>query len=390
MKRRLIELAALGAVLGFLGFVVVASGIVPVKASSGHWPVTRWFLSFALRRSVDTHSMGTKAPELDDATLILRGAVPYDRACAPCHGAPGVPRSGVALQLAPKPPYLPEAVPSWEPAELFYIVKHGIKMTGMPAWPARERDDEVWAVVAFLLRLPDLSAAGYRRLAWPDTGEAMGMSSLGSPAPEVAETCAQCHGPDGLGRGNGAYPRLAGQSPSYLAASLRAYARGSRHSGIMEPVAAALDSATMIELARWYGGARVLGVAVGEPSPAASPSAARAPRQRRAPPASGAPRADPPPDLLDRGETIAREGIPERKVPSCVECHGPEVGPRNPFYPDLAGQYPSYLELQLRLFREERRGGSSYAHIMREVVHMLEAEEAEAVAAWYGSLEWRR
>jgi hypothetical protein len=60
----------------------------------------------------------------------------------------------------------------YTPEQLFSIVKHGIKFTGMPAWPVQQRDDEVWAMVAFLRRLPDLDAAGYRRLAYgePDVG----------------------------------------------------------------------------------------------------------------------------------------------------------------------------------------------------------------------------
>jgi Cytochrome C oxidase, cbb3-type, subunit III len=67
--------------------------------------------------------------------------------------------------MTPPPPYLPPRIPKWEPNELFYIVKHGIKFTGMPAWPALDRDDEVWAMVAFLRQFPKLDADEYRRLA---------------------------------------------------------------------------------------------------------------------------------------------------------------------------------------------------------------------------------
>lgn len=389
MKRRAAELTALLMVLGFLGLLVMASGIVPVRASDGHWGITRAVLSFASRRSVETHAIGTRVPDLEESALIVRGAGHYDRGCQPCHGAPGEPSSLVARALTPTPPYLPEVVPRWTPAELFQIVRHGLKMTGMPAWPAVGRDDEVWAVVAFLRRLPELDAVEYQHLTWGDvsrqdgprqrgprqggTGEvsgAPGLMAAGEQPPQLTRVCAQCHGEDGMGRGVGAVPRIAGQSPAYLEASLSAYATGARPSGIMGSVAAGLDELAIRELARWYArtGSSVAGT--GERVGAVSD------------------RADHPPDLVALGERIARLGVPRRKVPSCTECHGPGDAPRNARYPSLAGQYAGYLELQLRLFREDRRGGSDYAHIMREVVHALEAEEAVAVAAWYASLPW--
>ena len=244
MKRRLLELLLLLVILGFLGFVVVVSGIIPVKASLGHLPLTRAFLSFAMRRSVETHAMGVHVPDLEDQALVLRGAGHYDRGCQPCHGAPGEPASLITRALTPHPPYLPEAVTRWDPPELFEIVKHGIKMTGMPAWPALQRDDEVWAVVAFIRELPGMDAARYRQLAWgplADSVEAPGMGRLAPLPRQLAEACIQCHGEDGLGRGVGAFPRIAGQSPAYLAGALRAYAEQERHSGIMMPMTPQLD-----------------------------------------------------------------------------------------------------------------------------------------------------
>lgn len=363
MKRRIVELTGLLLLLGFLGLLVVASGIVPVKASSGHWPITRAFLSFAMRRSVETRSIGIKVPDVGDASWVLRGAGHYDRGCQPCHGAPGDSGSILMRELTPEPPYLPDVAPHWESAELFEIVKHGVKMTGMPAWPALQRDDEVWAMVAFLRVLPDLDSAAYRRLAWgetADTGESLGLGRTGALPAQVAATCSQCHGRHGLGRGVGAFPRIAGQKPAYLARTLQAYANGARHSGIMQPIAAELDEPTIRALARHYGAAEGM-----------------VPGARGADPA-----------LIARGERIAVQGIPARKIPSCSDCHGPRAGERNPNYPLLAGQYADYLALQLRLFREERRGGSEYADIMREAVHALEDDEADAVAAWFASLPW--
>src|SRR5690606_1964233 len=153
--------------------------------------------------------------------------------------------------MTPPPPELSRTVEKWDPEELFYIVKHGIKFTGMPAWPSLERDDEVWAMVAFLLRLPGLDGVSYRALVEgeasterrsPAVGEGSEVPPIAglvapSNVPEtVASTCGRCHGIDGNGRGTGAFPRLAGQRPNYLVAALEAYANGRRHSGIMRPI----------------------------------------------------------------------------------------------------------------------------------------------------------
>ena len=147
--------------------------------------------------------------------------------------------------MTPPPPPLGKEVAEWDPAELFYIVKHGIKFTGMPAWPAEHRDDEIWAVVAFLQKPPSLDGESYRRLVEGEPQAVTGapiehVLPSESIRPLIRQNCSRCHGHDGNGRGTGAFPKLAGQKPEYLFASLAAYASGARNSGIMEPIAAAL------------------------------------------------------------------------------------------------------------------------------------------------------
>lgn len=166
-KRRI--LVALGGLLlaaALGGVLVVASGIIPIGASSGHWPITEWFLQFAMHRSVSTHSLGVQVPPLNDPDLILKGATHYEIGCRPCHGSPGIPQPRIPGRMTPHPPDLPQRIRDSKPQELFYVVKHGVKFTGMPAWPALQREDEVWAVVAFLQELAHLDEAGYRRLQW--------------------------------------------------------------------------------------------------------------------------------------------------------------------------------------------------------------------------------
>ena len=348
----------------FGGLFVMISGIVPIKASSGHWPITAAILDFAKRRSVNTHTLRVKVPPLDDQRLVLRGASHYDFACEPCHGSPAVQQPRIAASMTPKPPDLRGTALSMPPEDLFYIVKHGIKFTGMPAWPTQHRDDEVWAVVAFLRKLPGLTPAHYDEL----TGTAVSTPDAGAPLEDllgpslpvpdaITENCARCHGVDGLGR-DGAFPRLAGQRREYLEGALVAYARGERHSGFMEPVAANLGIDDMRAIAQYYA-SRPPGAPSWDTGDAAE---------------------------IEHGRQIATSGIPERLVPACSECHGPAPAPRNRHYPVLAGQYADFLELQLSLFKGDRRGGSPYHRLMLKVAGQLTEEQARAVSRYYASL----
>ncbi len=369
MKRWLIRIALLGGGLALGGFIVAASGIVPIKASSGHWRITEWFLRFSMKRSVATHSLALKAPaNLADRALVQNGAGYYEIGCRSCHGEPGLPPPRIAVHMLPTPPDLVPRVRDSTPEKLFYVVKHGMKFTGMPAWPSAQRDDEVWAVVAFLLEYPRLDAAGYRELAGRNetagaTAEASGSART---LPAVVQSCAQCHGNDGRGRAIDTMPSLAGQHAAYLHKALEAYGTGRRHSGMMEPVAAALTRETIAEVASYYAGLRSV----------VAPSR---------PVADGAPR-DVSAESVQRGALIAAEGIRTQRVPACVECHGPGATRGKPEYPRLAGQRATYLELQLTLFREGRRGGSDHAHVMQPIATRLTPEQARDVAAYFATL----
>jgi cytochrome c553 len=384
VKRFLLRLGGLLAVVGVVAAVAVVAGLPSIKASSGHWPVTAWFLHFTMERSVATRSLGIEPPPLDDAARVLRGAGHYETGCRPCHGAPLPRRHVIPQQMTPHPPELALTVPEWKDRELFYIVKHGVKMTGMPAWPAQHREDEVWDLVAFLRVLPALTPADYDRLVYgelpigPPYAASHAALPLSLPSGVAAEepvsnvpaavlsTCGRCHDLDGRGRGEGAFPNLAGQSAIYLRASLRAYAEGRRHSGVMQPLAAGLGADAIDALARWFAS-----------RPPAADLGVR-------PPAPSAPPLDV--ALVERGRAIATGGLPERRIPSCIDCHGPTAEPRNPHYPTLAGQPAGYLVQQLELFKKDHRGGTPYAHLMQEVAPRLTPQEIESVAHYYASL----
>lgn len=362
MKRQALKLGAILLVLAAGGFLIAASGLIPIKASSGHGFITEWFLQFSLQRSTALHSLGIDVPPLNDPDLVLKGAGHYEIGCRSCHGSPGMRPPPIAQAMLPQPPELGPRIRQSNPKKLFHVVKHGLKFTGMPAWPSPHRDDEVWAMVAFLLKLPELDASGYRHLvegaAVPaDPVQPTATAALPSA---VVQTCARCHGHDGLGRGSTVFPKLAGQRRAYLKNALEAYARGERHSGIMGPVAAGLSAETIEALADDYSRMKT-------PPPLNSYSAKEA-------------------EALELGRRIAENGISARRVPACLECHDPAGRRTHPAYPTLAGQPANYLALQLKLFQQGQRGGSAYAHLMHPVVKRLEAEEIQAVALYFESL----
>jgi cytochrome c553 len=335
--------------LGVLGFLVVVSGIIPINASSGHWPITAWFLEFSMERSVATHSVGIDVPPLGEIQA-RRAAGHYETGCRPCHGSPEIPDPRIVRIMTPPPPYLPPVISEWKPNELFYIVKHGVKFTGMPGWPAQQRDDEVWAMVAFLLKLPNLDAPNYQRLVNSEVRESNESSGA------VFQSCERCHGVEGRGAGSGETPKLAGQREAYISAALQAFAQGRRHSGIMEPVAVELDAKEIQELASYYSSM--------DPLTTIETAAGS----------------------FARGLEIAQSGIPALRVPACADCHGPGSAPRNPAYPELAGQYADYLVLQLELFKTRRRGGAEYGHLMHHVAPRLNQSQMRDVALYYESL----
>ena len=366
MMRALVWVATGALVLA----AVVVSGAVPIGASSGHWAATSWVLDFVKRRSVATRALGVDAaPALDAPALVLAGAAHYERGCSPCHGRPGLRPPVAPARMTPPPPDLQRQAGRWSAAGLFYVVKHGIKFTGMPAWPARDRDDEVWAVVAFVRRLPSMTADGYDRLVFADGGRAAAADVVASSGPSsgaasatarlAATACARCHGVEGRGRAEPGFPRLAGQQRAYLRESLRAYADGARHSGIMSPVAASLSEQQTDDLAAYFAGLPPV------PSLHSSPGSSAA--------------------ELRQGADIAARGVPDEGVPACLQCHAPRGDDRHPGYPILAGQPRHYLERQLQLLSEGRRGGTSYAHIMRQVASGLSATQRSAVSAHFAA-----
>jgi len=158
-----LTLVAAAATAGAVGGGVVYFGMYDVTATSPHTTPVHHLLDVALTRAVKIRSADIVPPELDAAERIQNGSRLYRAHCAQCHGGPGVAPQPYALGLNPAPAALVATARTRTAAEIFWVTRQGIKMTGMPAWQYRLTDDEIWDVVAFLRVLPGLSADDYRR-----------------------------------------------------------------------------------------------------------------------------------------------------------------------------------------------------------------------------------
>jgi mono/diheme cytochrome c family protein len=125
--------------------------------------MTEWVLHATMRRSVAMRSSAIAAPKSFAEAQVRDGFGEFRAMCAGCHGAPGRMRSAVGKGLRPRAPDLAQAARNWDSGNLFWIVKNGIKMTGMPAFGPTHDDQTIWNIVAFVSRLPDITPEQYRQ-----------------------------------------------------------------------------------------------------------------------------------------------------------------------------------------------------------------------------------
>ncbi|GBL47438.1 cytochrome c family protein [Sulfuriferula multivorans] len=162
MKIAQIVLATLLALVLGAG-VFVWSGIYNPGADSPHWKITYALMQATRARSVEQHASAIRLPaNLDDPQLILKGAGQYAAMCTSCHLAPGMKDSELRPRLYPQPPNLSEV--SVNPREAFWVIKHGMKMSAMPAWGPSHDDATIWSMVAFLQKLPAMTPAQYKEI----------------------------------------------------------------------------------------------------------------------------------------------------------------------------------------------------------------------------------
>jgi cytochrome c553 len=228
----------------------------------------------------------------------------------------------------------------------------------MPAWSGQNRDDEVWAVVAFLEALPSMAKVDYRR-------HASGHSETQDPAiKEVANAgrpkldltaCSRCHDTVDADPISPYVPRIAGQDEAYLKRALHDYQDDMRQSGFMEPVASDLDDGQIERLAAYYASLTPVFHQSMQPSSAAE---------------------------RELGRQLAEQGDRTRKIPACNSCHG-RKGRED--YPRLAGQSEQYIRQQLQILRQGVRDKTPHGAMMTVVAKRMTEQQVAAVVSFFAN-----
>lgn len=153
--------------------LVIYSGVINVAATQRDNALVHWLLSTASDRSIRYHAKSIDAPYLADVARVNNGFSHYREMCVGCHGAPGLKTSELNKGLNPRPPKLTETAKKYTASEIFWVLKNGIRMTGMPAWGTSHKDDDLWDLVAFVKQLPEISPQQYQAMEQAAAREAL-------------------------------------------------------------------------------------------------------------------------------------------------------------------------------------------------------------------------
>ena len=151
-------------IVGGAAAFVVKTGRLPIAATTPPDIVDRVAVT-AKFKAVVRHADGLQVTLPTDAASVARGRDHYVENCLPCHGAPGVKRAEFAQGMNPTPPDIDGALQSYTDAQLFWVIKNGIRATGMPAFGVNHKDDEIAAIAAFVRHTPKLSPEERQELA---------------------------------------------------------------------------------------------------------------------------------------------------------------------------------------------------------------------------------
>jgi mono/diheme cytochrome c family protein len=152
---------ALAALMGIL----MVTGVYNIGADAPHTRPVHWLIEAMRDRSIAVRARSVSVPaDLNSPRRIAAGAGLYAEMCSGCHLAPGMEKTEISQGLYPEPPAFSEQMDKKSPAEAFWVIKHGVKMTAMPAWGRTHNDDLIWDMVSFVGKLPSLSPAQYKDL----------------------------------------------------------------------------------------------------------------------------------------------------------------------------------------------------------------------------------
>ncbi|MGH8133670.1 MAG: c-type cytochrome [Steroidobacteraceae bacterium] len=182
-KAGLVIAGTLGALALGAG-VFIGSGVYDIGADDHHTKVVLAIIGQLRERSIGARARTLAVPDLETGASIAAGARRYAALCAGCHLAPGVTRSALRPGLYPHPPNLAQEAPR-EARNAFWTIKHGIKMSAMPAWGKTLDDAAIWDIVSFMRKMPAMDAQAYQLLAQEDRGiplkEPPGAAPYGPP-----------------------------------------------------------------------------------------------------------------------------------------------------------------------------------------------------------------
>ena len=146
-----------------VALLIVETGAYNPAATSPHLPITVWGLHTTFMHAAKRMSAGIKPPPVT-GEAVLAGMRQYEQDCVACHGAPAVDRAEWTRGMTPTPPYLIDVSRQMTPAELYWVLQNGVKMTGMPAWGPTRSPQQLWSLVAFLRAMPYLPPRTYLKL----------------------------------------------------------------------------------------------------------------------------------------------------------------------------------------------------------------------------------
>lgn len=154
--------AAAALIVGAVGAIFIYGGFYNIGADAPHTKPVYWLIENLRDRSIAVRARGIGPPaDLNDPKRISMGAGLYNEMCSGCHLAPGMEKTEISQGLYPQAPELSRRL-DHTPGEEFWMIKHGVKLTAMPAWGPTHSDDLIWDMVAFVRQLPNLTPAQYQ------------------------------------------------------------------------------------------------------------------------------------------------------------------------------------------------------------------------------------
>lgn len=394
----LVALFALAVLMAATAAFAVLTGAITISARPPHNALTTFILHHSFKNSVASEArsidMAAGKPFLGQELL---GAQHYQQVCSSCHGTPGLGQSPQALSMRPRPQYLPEVVGQFSDAELYVIVRDGVRFSAMPSWPSDNGFSEIWPMVRFLKTLPGMSAEQYRTLvstpladanqipsiAWGERGaqKPLKLHAMAPPLDEYGYTspsigwrpfgfenrplssCVACHGTNGTSAVvHGNAPNLTMLSEPEIERHLRDYASGARSSGYMAVAASALSGPQIRALAQYYSR--------GGPQPSNLPIMASK-------------------QAIAQGKSLAVNGIVEQGVPACATCHGSPERRRITRAPDIIGQNEGFLRTRLFGFSEPVTPwqGVGIWHPMPYIADNIAESQYGGIAGYFAGLK---